>query len=109
MECTCILKKQNFQRPTIQSAFDFVESNVKNSGVIDMKQEEFDGIIRYLDHTIDDDKKIYRQVMTGRDYEAEMLEKAISAANKFLKDDMNFTGHQVKTLLKYIYEVPFND
>lgn len=79
----------------------------KSSGVIYMKQEEFDGIIRYLDHTIDNDRKIYKQVMKGREYEAEMFGKAISAANTFLKDDMNFTGHQVKALLKYIYEVPF--
>lgn len=74
-----------------------------------MKQEEFDGIIRYLDHTIDDDRKIYKQVMKGRDYEAEMLGKAITTASAFLKDDMDFTGKQVKTLLKYIYEVPFTD
>lgn len=79
----------------------------KISGVIDMKQEEFDGIIRYLDHTIDNDRKIYRQVMAGKEYEAEMFGKAITAANAFLKDDMSFTGHQVKALLKYIYEVPF--
>lgn len=74
-----------------------------------MKQEEFDGIIRYLDHTIDNDRKIYKQVMTGKEYEVEMLTKAITAANAFLNDDMNFTGHQVKALLKYIYEVPFTD
>ncbi|CDE47475.1 unknown [Clostridium sp. CAG:411] len=72
-----------------------------------MKQEEFNGIIRYLDHTIDNDRKIYRQVLKGRDYEAEMYQKAIVIANDFLKSDMEFTGAQVKELIKYIYEVPF--
>lgn len=81
----------------------------KNSGVIDMKQEEFDGIIRYLDHIIDNDRKIYKQVMEGKEYEVQMLTKAITTANAFLKDDMNFTGYQVKVLLKYINEVPFTD
>lgn len=81
----------------------------KNSGVIDMKQEEFDGIIRYLDHIIDNDRKIYKQVMEGKEYEVQMLTKAITTANAFWKDDMNFTGYQVKVLLKYINEVPFTD
>ena len=54
-----------------------------------MKQEEFNGIIRYLDHTIDNDRKIYRQVLKGRDYEAEMYQKAIVIANDFLKDKEN--------------------
>lgn len=72
-----------------------------------MKQEEFDGIIRYLDHTIDNDRKIYKQVLKGREYEAEMYQKAIIIANGFLKNDMEFTGEQVKELIKYIYQVPF--
>lgn len=72
-----------------------------------MKQEEFDGIIRYLDHTIDNDRKIYKQVLKGREYEAEMYQKAIIIANSFLKNDMEFTGEQVKELIKYIYQVPF--
>lgn len=72
-----------------------------------MNQEEFDGIIRYLHHTIDNDRRIYKMVMKGREYEAEMLEKAITTTNAFIKDDMEFSGQQVKDLLKYIYEVPF--
>lgn len=72
-----------------------------------MKQEEFDGIICYLDHTIDNDRKIYKQVLKDREYEAEMYQKAIIIANSFLKNDMEFTGEQVKELIKYIYQVPF--
>lgn len=74
-----------------------------------MQQEEFDGIIRYLDHAIDNDRKIYKQVMKGRDYEAEMLGKAISIMAAFMKDDMEFSGRQVRDLLKYIYQVPFQE
>lgn len=83
--------------------------NRKNGwiGVKFMDKEAFDGIIRYLDHTIEDDKKIYKQVMQGRDYEAEMFGKAITITASFINPDMQFTGQQVKDLLKYIYEVPF--
>lgn len=73
-----------------------------------MNQEEFEGMLRYIDHAIDDDRKIYRQVMKGREYEAEMIEKAITTLNGFVKPEMDFSGEQVKSLLKYIYNVPFS-
>lgn len=72
-----------------------------------MNQDEFDGMLRYIDHAIDDDRKIYKQVLKGRDYEAEMIEKAITIVNAFVKPEMEFTGEQVKAMLKHIYEVPF--
>lgn len=74
-----------------------------------MRQEEFDGIKRYLDHAIDNDRKIYKQIMKGRDYEAEMFGKSLSIMAAFLKDDMEFSGRQVKELLRYIYQVPFQE
>lgn len=74
-----------------------------------MQQEAFDGIIRYLDHAIDNDRKIYKQVMKGRDYEAEMFAKSLSIMAAFLEDDMEFSGRQVKELLRYIYQVPFQE
>lgn len=72
-----------------------------------MDKEAYDGIIRYLDHSIDNDRQIYKQVLQGRDYEAEMYGKAISITASFINPDMEFTGQQVKDLLKHIYEVPF--
>lgn len=72
-----------------------------------MKQDEFEGMLRYIDHAIDNDRKIYKQVLKGRDYEAEMIEKAITTLNAFVKPEMEFSGEQVKALFKYIYEVPF--
>ena len=73
-----------------------------------MKQEEFEGMLRYIDHAIDDDRQIYKQVMKGREYEAEMIEKAITTLNGFVKSEMEFTGEQVKALFRYIYNVPFS-
>ena len=76
-------------------------------GGICMRQEELEGILRYIEHSIDDDRKIYRQVLKERDYEAEMIEKAISNVIVFIRPDMEFSGEQVKQLLRFIYDVPF--
>lgn len=76
-------------------------------GGICMRQEELEGILRYIEHSIDDDRKIYRQVLKERDYEAEMIEKAISNVIGFIRPDMEFSGEQVKQLLRFIYDVPF--
>ena len=46
-------------------------------------------------------------MLKDREYEAEMYQKAIIIANSFLKNDMECMGEQVKELIKYIYQVPF--
>lgn len=83
------------------------EKQLCDRGVTAMNQEAFDGIIRYIDHMLDNDRTIFRQVFTGKEYEAEMLTKALTVTSSFLKDDMDFSGAQVKALLKHIFEFPY--